>query len=70
MDHHNLPVLNLKNIKRLQHKTSVTYHPAINGQIERYAQEVKRKLKSVVQEPGSVNEELIKRRMQYRENCT
>lgn len=47
------------NINRKQYKTSTIYHPATNGQIERYVQ-VKRKPKLMIQEPGSVNDKLVK----------
>lgn len=48
------------------HKLLATYHPATNGQVERYIQTIKRSLKAMADEPGSINLKLSRMLIQLR----
>jgi transposase InsO family protein len=50
----------------VHHKFSAPYHPATNGQAERFVQIMKQSLRSMSNEPGDINIKLNWFLMQYR----
>jgi transposase InsO family protein len=50
----------------VHHKFSAPYHPATNGQAERFVQIMKQSLRSMANEPGDINIKLNRFLMQYR----
>lgn len=51
---------------RIVHKRSAPYHPATNGQVERYVQTIKNKLKALNANKTNLQENLDKILTQYR----
>lgn len=50
----------------IHHKFSAPYHPATNGQVERYVQTIKQGLRATLNEPGDLKLKLQRLLMQYR----
>ncbi|XP_054283443.1 uncharacterized protein K02A2.6-like [Macrosteles quadrilineatus] len=50
-----------------QHKTTAPFHPSSNGQAERFVQTVKKMLKSILDEPGTLDSKIHKALIQLRQ---
>lgn len=50
----------------IKHLRTAPHHPSSNGQAERYVQVVKKGLRTMIKEPGSLNSKLCELLMQYR----
>lgn len=50
----------------INHKYTASYHPATNGQAERYVQTIKRRIKAALDEPDDIHLKLCRLLMQYR----
>ncbi|XP_054281221.1 uncharacterized protein K02A2.6-like [Macrosteles quadrilineatus] len=50
-----------------QHKTTAPFHPSSNGQAERFVQTVKKMLKSILDEPGTLDSKIHKAIIQLRQ---
>lgn len=57
---------NFLKINGIQHKHGAPYHPATNGQAERYVRTFKNKLKTIKCQPGDMQREITKILLAYR----